>query len=484
MSYFYPQAAILLNVVWEDFNDSTNESLQKLYTIPISARSVTVNINDYTQADTFSAEIDYKNFPFDPRTIRSCGVNIYMEDREKLFKSDGSLDLLVPSSKNVIFQGFVDTDKITLDENKRSVSLEGRDFTSLLIDLQYFGNPVAMEGPIGQVIQKLLLENKSTEKIIVENRTGEPLINLSSLAMDFENTSNKKNIRKDMSYWDLIQRIVNKSALIAYIELDKLVITKPQNLFSKKDTKLFVFGGNLSRLEFERKLGRMKGFNLHIMSMDIKNKTVIEAKIPEEGEDEWIKSLGIRKAPVTVAKIGADGKPLVGTDAEPAPYVMFKVADIPSKEQVIKKGQEIFETMSRQQIEGSLTTRDMKIPGNNGTCFDATQFRTAIPIEIGIDQGDLAGINVLVAKSRELQQHKGPNDEKDKALVKNKQLITNFLVSRAYEQNIAGALADCLIKINTTFYTREVELTLDQDNGFSMKIKFINFIEVSEANRK
>ena len=99
MSFYYPQAAIILRVLWEDFNLENDKELKKVYTIPILARSMSVKINDYTKADTFTAEIDYKNFPFDPRTIRSLGVSIFVQNMEKVFRNDNQLNLLEPSEK-------------------------------------------------------------------------------------------------------------------------------------------------------------------------------------------------------------------------------------------------------------------------------------------------------------------------------------------------------------------------------------------------
>ncbi len=89
MSLYYPQAAITLGIIWEDFDNKDEEFLQDIYKLPIISRSLNVQINDYREADTFTAEIDYKSFPFDPRTIRACRITIHMEDIKEIF--DGNV---------------------------------------------------------------------------------------------------------------------------------------------------------------------------------------------------------------------------------------------------------------------------------------------------------------------------------------------------------------------------------------------------------
>jgi hypothetical protein len=58
---------------------------------------------------------------------------------------------------------------------------------------------------------------------------------------------------------------------------------------------------------------------------------------------------------------------------------------------------------------------------------------------------------------------------------------TAFLMKRGYDQKFAKAFASSLDRINTAFYTKSVRFELDQENGFSMQIEFINFIDIDSA---
>jgi hypothetical protein len=248
MSIYYPQGALTLRVRWEDFG-SKDSKLVDDYTLRILARNITVEITDYTEADTFQAEIDFKSFPFDPRSIRSCGVTIHIEDKGKIF--DGNeLDLLEPSEENIVFIGFADEESISFDDNSRVVKMSGRDYTSLLLDIKRIvPEPLPLTKPVDQIIKMLLNEQKATDKIEIELRGIDSLPTLSELAPDFNETTSAKNPKRNESYWDLIQHLLERAALIGYIELESLVITKPRNLYQRKNIKQFIYGKNLlSRL--------------------------------------------------------------------------------------------------------------------------------------------------------------------------------------------------------------------------------------------
>lgn len=459
MALFYPQAVLSLRVLWEDFGKKEDTILQEVYSFNTLARSLTVNINDYTQADTFSAELDYKNFPFDPRTIRSLGVQIYIQDMGSVFQKNNKLNNLIPDEKNIVFSGFADEESINFDELSRTVKIEGRDFTSLLIDAPYDKGPIIMDKPINLVVQELLDGLPSVAALEVEIRGIEgDLPTLKQFAPDFNPLAGAKNGKRAEKYWDVIQGLITRAGLIAFMEIDKLIISKPRALFNKENAKQFVYGKNIKSLSFKRKLGRQKGFNIRVVSLDLEGKRTVEAKIPEEASTEFSKALGLAKERIKIKSQKSDG-----TIAEKdAPFFTFRLADIRSKDHLIAVGESIFEEIGRQQIEGDFETLDMCVDEGtiqNPVRFDFTKIRVATPIEIEIDQGDQEGVSRL---KTEAQREK-------------------FLVSRCYTPSVAKALARTMGKFDTPFYTRAVEFNVDNDRGFRMKLDFVNFIELSNS---
>lgn len=462
MSYFYPQSAIILKVVFESFDGSQTKtsSLEndpfKVYTFTVLARRVSVQVNEYTQADTFNCEIDFKQFPFDPRAIRNCGVSIAMDDLGRhLDEADNPL-LIVPNEDNIVFQGFADEDSITFDEEKRTVRLEGRDFTALFLDQKWPGKTINKDIPIDQLIQSYILELEAVKNIQVVNLTGRPLLPLSKFAPDYELQGTKQNAHPNASYWDVIQDIVKQAALISYIAIDKLVITKPRVLYNESQAKRLIYGVNLKNLEFKRKLGRKKGFNIAIRSYDYAEKEPVVVEIPAQANEDWLKSIGLTAERITIPQINSDG-----SKGEPkdAPIISF-FFDNMTEEQATEKGQSVFEEMGRQQIEGSLTTHDMLIPQVNGSCEKAIHFDVGTPVKVEIAQDDLAKITRLASEQDKIQ----------------------YLINRCYTRPVATALARSLGKFSLTFYTKSIELDMDQDQGFSMKLNFINFIQIENKS--
>lgn len=460
MGLYYPQGAVLLRVTWEDFGTDA-AALQQVQDIPVSCRSLTVERNDYTEADTFKATIDYKSFPFDPRCIRACAVTVCMEDRKRIFNRDNSLNLIEPNEDNIVFLGFADEGKIQCDDDTRTVTLEGRDYTALLIDTKRVNtDPIPLSSPIESLVQSLIQELEATKNIVVENRTGQsPLPTLAQLAPDFNPVTAVKNQKRKETYWDIIQDIVSRVGLVGFIELDKFVITKPQNIYEKRDIKQFIYGANVKNFTLGRKLGRSKNFNVKVRSLNILDKRVEVALIPEEATDpSFVANFGNTR--IAIPQLDKDGKKI--EPPKDADFFTFTVKDVTNKEQLIKIGEAIYEEMSRQQIEGSLMTYEMEIPEEAPNGFEVVKFsklRNGSAIRLLLSQEELGQITSNSTRAEK------------KA----------FLLKRGYPQDLAEAFADSLNRINTAFYVKGVTFNMDQDNGFSMELDFLNFIDLDSS---
>lgn len=465
MGVFFPQGVMTLRVVLENNGDESIENLNKVHTFTVLCKNLKVNLNSYREADTFDVTLDYKSFPFDPRTIRSAGVTIHVEDKGRLFDQNNQAQFIEPSEQNTIFQGFVDEDKIDLNDDNRTVNLSGRDFTSLLIDREYIGPPIQLTSPLDVIFRELLDQSPATRLngrngIRINNQTGGPLPIIANFGASREADSTVKNPKRGRSYWDHIQDMTAQAGLISYISLDELIITRPRTLYNRDQSKLFVYGQNLTNLSFERKLGRQKNFNVRVISYDIEKKNLIEARIPENASANWARDIGINRKRIQVPTLNTKGEK---GEPQDAPFITFRIRDVSNYDQLVEVGQGIFEETGRQQIEGRLTTKEMQVCDVNNNFFDATSFRVGVPIELLIDAGDLQGLPELT--------------EGNQAVNRNR--IRQFLITRCYDPQIAEALAESLTRFDTPFYTKEVEFTLDQENGFSMEINFINFITLT-----
>ncbi len=484
MSVFFPQAICTLRVRWEKLDDETNKALDQTAVIKCLAKRVTVALNDYSEADTFSCDFDYQNFPFDPRCIRSLGITIHMDDRKKMFKGNklNTIEAIGVTSieeadkpdkekkSNIVFIGFADEESISFDESDRVVNIEGRDFTSVLIDAPWPRKVLDPNKPLGTLISEILTQLPATENLKVYSKisidtSGADLPVLKSYAPQLSNLSGNKNAKKNMSYWDMIKRLVAEAGLITYIELDRLIINKPRNLYKNSKYYSFIYGKNLNSLEFSRKLGRQKGINILVRSINPNNKSdpIMKVEIPKEASPAWIKEMNLPQNKFgnyaqTIEKIDKDGK----ITEEVAPKIPFNVSKMTNIEQLRESGEAIWEEIGRQQIEGSLKTKDMRYIGENEQEFNLLKIRNGTPVVVTIDQGDMKGL------------------ESETSIAKK----TQFLKERGYDKSVAHAFATTFKKFGSKFYTRSVEFTIDKDDGFSLNLEFLNFIEIVNKGKK
>lgn len=455
--FYYPRAVLLLKVRWEDAQykaktgnaSKPDEKVLVEDVITVFPKTVRIQINSYQEADTFSAEIDYKSFPFDPRTIRACQVTVLMKDSQAEYRPTDDTDAM--------FTGFADEESITFDEGRRVVKLEGRDLTSLFIDKKYGKGTVDLTKTIKQHFESFVKEIPGAAKIKVEARPDDlPLPKLSEFWPG--GSAALMNVKNDDTYWGVVQEVASRAALIAYIENDKLIITKPRTLYdeSKQKAVRFIYGKNVKSLEYKKKIGRRKGFNIIVRSMNERDKVVIEAKIPAQATEAWSNATGIPNIEIRTPDLDKEGKQIPYADLKPAPYIAFLIPKIVYQAQLVEIGEQTYEAMAREQIEGSLETFDMDALQVNGSIFDLLKLRMGAAVQVQVDQPDLKALTAIT--SSEEQQR--------------------FLLRRGYSANVAKALSENLRKLSDFMYVKGVEFNLSA-TSLSIKIDFINFIETS-----
>lgn len=454
MTVTYPQCAVVLRIVWEDFGSKSPE-LQQTYTLELLPQTANVRLNNYKEADEFDISFDYRIFPFDPRVIRAIQVSIHIENMGSLVDNSGKPIRLKPRAPetgpdhNTVLMGFVDTEEIDLDEDTKTIKLSGRDFTSLYVDIKWTGKALSLAKPVDQVLKEMVSPLKTTGDIIIENRTGAALPILSKVYSDLGEMSGTRNANKNETYWDVIQDIANKAALIIFIELDKLVITSPRVLTNPKEAVNFFYGHNIKSLSFERKIGRMKGFNVRVRSIIGKDVKVID--IPRQA-----KNLDIKGKDIEVVRQNKKGAKVEDKEVEKAPFMSFSLSGITDENALIASGERIFEELSRQQIEGRFRTYEMQSFDNYRNIIDLTKIRNGAAVAIEVS----------------------PMDMKEMTRVSTKEERAAYLMSRNYPSAAAVALAENFGRFSTPFYVRDVEMEFAAEKGWSLQVTFINRIQV------
>ena len=506
MGLYYPQAAMVLNVRWEDGTSAGRESV-----LSVRPQSVNVHLNDYTEADTFDATLDYKNFPFDPRSIRAIGVVIHMENM-------GSLDEeIVPAEDNSVFVGFVDESSISFDDASRTVTFEGRDLTSLFIDEKFpAGRQLDTNRTVKEIIQFIVgLLGKATEKIEIvalddsaekvpaftnvdtrrnyiplapSGRTEvfDPLdlinvvMNIQEMNVEEKSTfkkmeseakrgGNKEQIKRKETFWDVITRIAHRNSLIAYMSKDKLILRRARDFYQAQTRTQLTYGHNLSSLEFERKTGRRKKNNIRVTGYSPTDKVTRSVLIPGDVDANkfpalrpFVQRFGTleeknknKMQTIYLEELDKDSKP-TGT-AKAADLISFVFPNVTEDEELLTRGTQVFEEINRQHLEGNFESRDMVFFNTDGTLADFSDLEIGSYITVGIRMDDLDKIRDIEAES----------DREE------------YLRRLGYSTAVAREFARSLSTFNYNFYLRSVEFSLDED-GFRMNGEIINLIEIDQ----
>ena len=467
MSFYRPIASVALSVGWEDF--IPNSPSIRVQHMNVLAKSVSIELNSYEEADTFRLELDYKNFPFDPRVIRSVQVSIFLDDHTLYDPKKFSTNSFVPDKRDAIFLGFADEAGINLSDD-RTVEMSGRDFTAIFLNrTSDITDPLSLEGKLDIVLKKLIERIESARELTFETRglASNDIPTLAAIRGDVSSDlSGKRNPKKNETYWDMMVSIVREAGLICFIDRDKFVLTKPRNLYTTNQKTQMVYGYNIEDLKFNRKIGRQKAQNVRVSGWYEKRK--ITRELPKDALSPGFIAL-FGKSEITVEKYGANGEKL--PEREKAEIIPFPVGKVSDPKHLILLGESIYEQIIWQHLTGSMKTRDMS--------FRKTSIGRTLPgqtrperVDLGISSyRDLrigGAIEIIIAVD-DLDKIKSIADFKERVA---------YLLSRGYPREIAEEFARSLSKQSYDFYIRSIQFMLSDSNGFTIDIDFINFIDL------
>ena len=477
---YHPKAIAHLEVLLYD--------QQKTFTVTLQPIRTHINKKTYTMADDFSMTVRFEDLPFDPRLAKTILVNISIADVKGLeaFRRD------VFSPDHIMFRGFADTHKIDLQSAERTVSFEGRDFTALFIDSPFDNanlpgaegkrtKEILLNRPVYNIIKDLMSNLPAVKNLKIRDETnGKALKNFSASVPNYDLIQGRKttygqysHINPNRNYWDAIVSICESAGMICYIDLDELVLTTPRILYqgpttNSKRTLQFIYGHNLEKLDFHRELGKRKKFNIVIRTFDVVTEKSIVVTIPRDATNQWSKEMDIPKKILKIQELDTNGQRI----EKDAPFITIFEPDLKTKEQLVERGQTIFEEYVRQEIEGSCETKNMTTKDDRGVEFELTQIKTGTPIKIDMLIDDVKNLLRFSPEGDKISNQQRREEMRKKI---------SYLQRRGYSNKIANILIDAIAKqsgkLRPTFYAKDVSVSMDT-NGFALRIGFVNFIQV------
>lgn len=435
-------------------------------TLPIRVRSATIEYNDHNHADTLQLTAEWKDAGIDPRYLRSATCEFWLGEAD----DDGTF---TPSEKNFRFVGILNRAKrIARSDSGFSVDLEFHDYTALFLQQKPFtsrGVPSYSDtlqdawrkicdytGPLTDDGTKVLssvevLRDRLEFRGTLSNREGiADLVLGRAVSARFAKLATVP-VKPGSDAWAVWLQCVGSLGLISYIDRDRCIVTTSTEYYTASTAPKLVWGMNVSELE-ESTNAAFSDKGVAITSFDPLSGTTIEAFYPPP-QDERINRKRIRAS--------KRGSPPPAPDNSER-YDFFEYNGVTDPAILDEIARRAWDERSRQELEGTLKTAEMRASDVSGAEVDLLDIRAGDAIKVEIDPTDSSALTSL-----------GSRDVRAK-----------YLVERGYSQGVADLMArnaeslDALEKIYHA--TRvAVDFDVDEDGGkFEVSVSYHNRIKV------
>lgn len=455
----------------------------------ISPLSATIQRNGLTTADTATITLNYVDAPFDPRVIRAAHVELvvgvvsaadYQAGAEGgVRRPDGSLVSQVASSADgaVIgatrFVGFVDNWAVKYGDEGDTVTLDCRDMSAPLRDLQlHTGESIDLSVPLDVGIQEFLNAVSPTTAGMAVRYAGEgeaPVPSEAAPKKRHPRRGQKKRRTKrgdvEMTLWDHITDVCGASGFIPQVKDYEVVIAEARTLFSTTGARRMVYGQNLEELSFTRRMQGVKVPTIEVRCYDSSIGRTRWARYPvRHGElDSGVFGISNPPQPLRANEVTPSG-------ANPTEAIrVVTVSGIHDPETLKRVARNAFEQIGRQEIEGSFTTSDVSSYDRPPDEADLLLAEPGDPVELLIVSAAPPGTDGPSMTIAQLQAY-------------TRMRRADYLRSLGWPDKVAQKFAQLqeASSFQTVFRVQDVRVDWDSDSGVHVAVNFINYITVRE----
>lgn len=457
----YPRALVSVKYIYTDDTEVT--------TLLVPSR-VNVTRRPHHQAGTCEVEFNSTAVPFDLRRLNGIFLRVYLAAAPSMYAD-------IADQKYLQFAGYVDTESVRRSPDGTKVVLSARDLSSILRDRkplyiitkddQTINPTPRYSDTLLGAINRILDWCGCRDAFEIQDDSGLGAKTFSSLLKTSRGIQGFIPIPKtDVSAWDAIDHCAGILATLVSVELGKIVLRKPSEAYAlPSDPKTapaysFVFG--------EMKSGYTNALEVEITKKFIRNRKGVRLVTTEEGGRDTLTSdypTKLETPPKHAPKLGATkqtkprkvsimagGSVKNNSVIDDAPRDVFLVSGlgIHSQAELDRQAEMVYRMRSRQELEGTLTTRvwDSKLfTLRNGDRFEV-RIKPELETEI-INRPDEA------SRVTFLKDHFRINEE-----------AAHIMLAQIRGQE------------STLFYLRSINYDWDAVNGAKATLDFINLIEV------
>ena len=470
---------------------SDGRTFKILNIVPIKA---TLNRNGIRMADTLSLTLRFNDFPFDPRSLRACGIQFYLGSLSPdLFHQEvtGTVPVSLPDTyvdsygkqrANLRFEGWADEyTEQTDDDGEATVTLACTDNTRLLLDTEApQQGTIDPSKPIDLAIATYLANFPQFVGLTIQYRPigATPPTMAGSLAKTAMRPNNGPPASGGAgagktSVFDYLTDICGTLGLIVFVEDTTIVIQRPRTLYASKFSgraddpftgrilpsgrtilnRLFLYGRNVSHYGFKRKFTKAAPQNIEVRCFSAKTGQVLIERFPGLARD------GTRQP-----------KLLPGDNADETWHV-HTVYGIEDRAVLRAIAQGVYEQQSRAEFTTHFATQNLGSYGGGPQDPDMLDAQAGDAIEFEIAQA--------------------PNGETSRGLIAS-QMATNpagYLQSLGFDPALAASYAATMANVGMTSTYRIRSIAFDWDaeagtgdsGGINVDVECVNFLEVRSS---
>jgi hypothetical protein len=459
--------------------------------------------NGFTEPDELSVRFSFSDLPLDPRIIRAIHVELYAERPDlrrysRAMQSGRDRPGVTLSPDNLLFVGYGVEPEIDFHE----FSVTAMDYQQLLVEMEMPDDVRLPEGEsqFARAIVEHVVKSSPVTRAIKVKAVGSAVTAVSEPSTEAElNAENRKRIEKfyrtakrpDLyelskpqkdhareTRWEYILRRCLNAAIIPVVWLDtiylvpvgdiwtarpfgyqgKITSTMPDNAGAYADPEAraftneiptFAIGANVDAPKFRRKLSRRSAPPIEVRIYQPGGVMLRESYPPEE----WRK-----RHPERASMDGLESAPRVVT----LPYSR------PIAEQLPDIARTLFELHSRNGLEVSFSTDDVRsLHGPDG-----------VPDVLWLVSGDAIRIMHKQTDGSETIDRGQITDEMTRLLSLSQDDLAEHLKERGFSAAVAGVLARSLKRgLPTEYKLRSMSVQSDA-NGVSIDIEAAEYMSV------
>lgn len=432
---------------------------------PLDARW---EVNTAREADTCMVRLPFADLPFDPRSIRSAVLGLYLgtvtaDDfaagiGQRSEPAQGRRSYIRRTKENLRFLGHTDEWRLELGDNGDELTLEARDFTALLID-----HPVPTDvlrsirygRPLDEVVAELVHSLPSCASMPVQSEDADdrPLEQQALRHVLGAGGKTRSGEAKGVqtTYWDLVTDLCLLSGVVPVIVRDMLWLRSPRSLYVDRpvEAATMVWGGNIKEMRLSRRFGRTKVQPIEVRCFDPVAKITAAAKYPDEQTAKAEATPSGRGGSVTYQV-----KVVHGVQAAQLPRI----------------AEALYLELAHQQLEATISTEDMASFGGDNSDPDLLELQAGDPLNILVR--DIANPNGRLPLFRPALAEEIRSSSPAE--------LAERLRRRGMKPSVASQLALALRQASrlATFRVRSCSHKLHHEQGYSCTIETSSFAEV------